>query len=268
MFWVELTGDEFVQAVKQAEGVCLLPLSCVERHGHHLPLGTDMYIGREMCRRAAEVEAAIVFPDMVYTQILEAQHCIGTIAIDPELIVSLLNSVFREIARNGLKKIILVNAHGGNNALMSFLAQAQLRAESDFVVYAWNPILLAEDRDKIQALWETEVDGHAGEKETAAIMAIRPDLVRAEELRADGEGMPLGRLSTLRAAGLTPGIWWYADHPTHYRGDGVPATADKGERYLDAVTRSLAQAIRLVKQDMVAQQLQAEFFAAAKSHSG
>jgi creatinine amidohydrolase len=94
-------------------------------------------------------------------------------------------------------------------------------------------------------------------------MAIRPDLVRSKELRADGEGMPQGRLSELRAAGLTPGIWWYADHPTHYRGDGVPATADKGDHYLEAVARALANAIRLVKQDSVSQQLQEEFFAAS-----
>lgn len=267
MFWEELTGDEFAQAVKQVEGVCLLPLSCIERHAHHLPLGTDMYIGREMCRRAADLEAAIIFPNMIFTQILEAQHCIGTIATDPEVILPLLNNMIREIGRNGLKKIILVNAHGGNNALMTFLTQIQMRAASDTVLYAWNPVLLAEEQEAIQAQWESTVDGHAGEKETSAMMAIRPDLVRREALQADGEGMPLGRLSELRAAGLTTGIWWYADHPTHYRGDGTPASAQKGERYLDAVARSLARAIRLVKQDTVAAELQARFFAAAQGQN-
>ncbi len=53
MYWQELTGDEFPQAVAQAEGVCLLPLSVVERHAHHLPLGTDVLIARELCRRTA-----------------------------------------------------------------------------------------------------------------------------------------------------------------------------------------------------------------------
>jgi creatinine amidohydrolase len=267
MKWEELTGDEFTGAVKQAQGVCLVPLSVIERHGHHLPLGTDMYIGRAMCEHAVQLEKAIIFPDLIYTQILEAQHCIGTIAIDAEVIIALVNNVIREIARNGLKKIILVNAHGGNNALMTFLTQMQMRAPDDTVLYAWNPILSEEDREEVNGLWESKVDGHAGEKETAAIMAIRPDLVRGNVLRADGEGMPLGRLSALRAAGLTPGIWWYADHPTHYRGDGVPATAQKGERYLAAVARSLAHAIRLVKQDSVSAQLQAQFMADALGHA-
>ena len=265
MFWEELTSDEFPAAVERAEGVCLLPLSCIERHAHHLPLGTDMYIGREMCRRAVQHETAVVFPDMIYTQILEAQHCAGTVAIDPEVILALLNNVIREIARNGLKKIVLVNAHGGNNALMTFLTQMQMRAPGDSVLYAWNPTLLDEDKTTIGALWESAVDGHAGEKETSAIMAVRSDLVHADVLHADGEGMPLGRLAALRAAGLTTGIWWYADHPTHYRGDGVPATAEKGERYFEAVGRSLAHAVRLVKADTVAHQLQQEFAQAARS---
>lgn len=267
MFWAELTGDEFAEAVKQVEGVCLVPLSCIERHGHHLPLGTDMYIGREMCRRAAQLEPAVVFPDLIFTQILEAQHCAGTIAVDPEVMIQLANNVIREIARNGFQKIVLVNAHGGNRALMTYLTQMHLQSARDYVLYAWNPQLLPEEQADVQAQWESAVDGHAGENETSQIMAIRPDLVRRDELRADGEGMPRGRLDALRAAGLVTGIWWYADHPTHYRGDGTPATAEKGERYLDAVARSLAHGIRLVKQDEVSAQLQTEFYAAANGHS-
>ena len=101
MHWEELTGDQFPEAVAMAQGVCLLPLSCIERHSHHLPLGTDMYIGRELCRRAAEIEPALVFPDFIFTQILEARHCPGTIAIEPDLIMRLLDNTCREIARNG-----------------------------------------------------------------------------------------------------------------------------------------------------------------------
>ena len=111
MRWDELTGDLFSEAVQKAEGVCLLPLSCIERHGHHLPLATDMFIGRETCNRAAELEPAIVFPDYIFTQILEARHYPGCIAIDPELTIRLLENTCREIARNGLKKIVFVNAH-------------------------------------------------------------------------------------------------------------------------------------------------------------
>jgi creatinine amidohydrolase len=123
MRWEELTSDLFSEAVQKAEGVCLLPLSCIERHGHHLPLATDMLIGREVCNRAAALEPAIVFPDYIFTQILEARHYPGCIGIEPELTIRLLESTCREIARNGLKKIVFVNAHGGNDYLIHYFAQ-------------------------------------------------------------------------------------------------------------------------------------------------
>src|SRR5205085_12128449 len=104
MHWEELTGDQFPQAVADAQGVCLLPLSCIERHGHHLPLGTDMFIGREVCARAAALEPAVIYPDFIFTQILEARHVPGMLAIEPELIVRLLEHACREFARNGLDK--------------------------------------------------------------------------------------------------------------------------------------------------------------------
>src|SRR5512141_1315817 len=177
MRWDELTSDLFPEAVQKAEGVCLLPLSCVERHGHHLPLATDMFIGRVVCNRAAVLEPAIVFPDYIFTQILEARHYPGCIGIEPELIIRLLENTCREIARNGLKKIVLVNAHGGNDHLIHYFAQIQLASPRDYVVYVAERNLSLEDQTAIEALWETKVDGHAGEEETSAILAVRPDLV-------------------------------------------------------------------------------------------
>lgn len=263
MRWEELTGDLFPQAVKQAEGVCLLPLSCIERHGHHLPLGTDMYIGRELCKRAAELEPAVVFPDFIFTQILEARHMPGTIGIEPELIIRLLENACREISRNGLKKIVLVNAHGGNDNLIHYFAQIQLASPRDYVVYVadYRPVDSPETPP-----WETTVDGHAGEIETSAILAIRPELVRKEALLTNGEGLPLERLKALRDLGTDMGIRWYADHPSHYRGDGIPATAEKGEYLFTTRAKTLAKVIRAIKDDQETKRLQDEFFGKIKQH--
>ncbi|MBP6298424.1 MAG: creatininase family protein [Anaerolineae bacterium] len=260
MHWEELTGDQFPKAVADAQGVCLLPLSVIERHAHHLPLGTDMYIGRELCRRAALLEPAVVFPDFIFTQILEARHCAGTIAIEPDLILKLMDNVACEIARNGLKKIVIVNAHGGNDYLMHFFLQTQLTSPREYVVYVAQPPMAVDDDKEVSAQWETTVDGHAGEIETSAIMSIRPDLVRRSQLRGDDEGMPLNRLKALGDAGVSTGIWWYADHPTHYRGDGGSGTSQKGDLWLSAKARALANAIRLIKADAETPRLQNEFF--------
>ena len=260
MRWDELTGDLFSEAVQKAEGVCLLPLCCIERHGHHLPLSTDMLIGREVCNRAAALEPAIVFPDFIFTQILEARHYPGCIGIEPDLTIRLLENIFREIARNGLKKIVIVNAHGGNDHLIHYLAQIQLASPRDYVLYIAEQLYSPEDEAAIQAQWETTVDGHAGEKETSAILAIRPDLVRHDAMPTDDEGMPLGRLQSLRDLNIDVGIWGYGDHPSHYRGDGIPATAEKGNFWLDTRARGLAKSIRAIKEDTETKRLQDEFF--------
>jgi creatinine amidohydrolase len=113
-------------------------------------------------------------------------------------------------------------------------------------------------------LWETTVDGHGGEQETSEILAIRPDLVRLDRAPADGEGLPLDRLKALNERGVYTGIWWYADHPTHYRGDGRPATAKKGHRLLAAHAQALARTVAAIKRDDVTPQLQREFYAAGE----
>jgi creatinine amidohydrolase len=264
MNWQELSSDDFPQAVKDAQGVCVVPLSCIERHGHHLPMGTDMFIGRELCQRAATLEPVVVFPDVIFTQILEARHAPGTIALDADLIVRLLDNICREIARNGLKKIVLVSAHGGNYHFTRFFAQAQLASTRDYVVYVADPHLSPEDEENLSALWETEVDGHGGEREASEILAIRPDLVHLDRAPADGEGLPLGRLKALNENGVYTGIWWYADHPTHYRGDGRPATAEKGNRLLDAHAQALAKIVATIKRDEMTPRLQQEFYTAGE----
>lgn len=259
MRWEELTGDRFAAAVKECEGVCLIALSVIERHGHHLPLGTDMYTGREVVTRAAERETAMVFPDYIWTQIPEARHLAGTISIDGELMVRLLDNVCREVARNGLNKIVLVNAHGGNAGLLGLFNMLQLYSPRDYIVYIVQPF--GPGMASLKLPWERSSDGHAGPGETSIIMRVRPDLVEMDAVPVDDEGRARGRLAALRQAGVQTGIWWYADHPTHYQGDASTATAEAGEQLIEAMAETVARAVRAIKADTETKRLQDEFFA-------
>ncbi len=263
MQWESLTGDQFAEAIASTQGVCLVPLSVVERHAHHLPLGTDTYIGRAICQRAAQIEPVMIFPDFIFTQILEARHLPGTIAIDPELILKLLDNVCREIARNGFKKIVLFSSHGGNGSLAPLFAQTQLGSPRDYVVYVASPRYLPAEEAALVAQWSTPLGDHAGETETSAILAIRPDLVHMDRIHP-GEGDPQGRLQSVSDQGAYTAIWWYADHPTHYAGDGQPATREKGSLYLESMAQALSRTVKAVKADQEAKRLQDEFFAASQ----
>lgn len=263
--WEELSGDQFAAAVEQCQGVCLIALSVIERHGHQLPLGTDMFTGRELLTRVVALEPAIVFPDYIFTQIPEARHCVGTISIDGDLILRLLDNVCREIARNGLKKIVLVNAHGGNQNLVPFFTELQLYSPRDYVVYLVQPFARA--KGAIDTPWEPSSDGHAGAGETSMMLATRPDLVDMQQVPATDESRALNRLQALREVGVQTGIWWYADYPTHYAGDASPATTEVGERLLDTMAREVARAVRAIKADTETKRLLDEFYAASKEPS-
>ena len=258
--WEELTASDFPLAVKQAQGVCLVPMGVLEKHGPHLPLGTDVYSARELCFRAAQQEYCIIYPFYFAGQIFEAQQQPGTIAYSADLIYKLLDETCREIARNGIKKIILVNGHGGNNAFLQYFCQVQLATPRDYVVYVISPSTDAEAQRQIAALRKSSFDGHAGEVETSVMLAIRPDLVKLERAN-DESGEDLNRLPLKKEfPSIQTGIWWYAQFPNHYAGDAKDANAAIGELSLASRSQNLADIIRAVKADQNALRLQEEFF--------
>lgn len=133
--WEELTGPDFIQAIQQAQGTCLLPFGILEKHGPHLPIGTDLINVRYATSHAAEQEYAVVFPEYYFGQIAEARHEPGTVSYSRSLQMELLQQTTDEMARNGCKKVLIVNGHGGNESLLPYFAQTQLDKPHDYVVY-------------------------------------------------------------------------------------------------------------------------------------
>lgn len=255
MQWEQLTSDDFRAAVADT-GVCLLALGVLERHSTHLPLGTDMLNAHRIACLAAEREPAVVFPQWYFGQIYEARCFPGTVTLEPKLLLALLEGVLDEIGRNGFRKVILVNGHGGNTHLLAFLAQTSLWAQKPYTVYVPQG-LSAERRAAWQAITETEFHGHACECETSVTLASYPDLVHMERV-PDQPALPLERLAGV--PGNFSGISWYANHPEHYAGDARTASADKGRRLQQLQVDQLAEFIGAVKADDVAPALEAEFF--------
>jgi creatinine amidohydrolase len=260
MQWENLTSREFARAVKKT-GVCILPLGVVEKHGDHLPLGTDFLNGHKLACLAAAQEPAMVFPPFYFGQIYEARCFPGTITIKPTLLVELLTAVLDEIGRNGFKKIILLNAHGGNTHLLSFLAQCSLWQEKPYSVYFLRDGLGPERRKKWSAILESKEHGHACECETSISLANHPELVRMDALPRR-PGAALRRLRKLPAN--FSGISWYANYPEHYAGDARTASAAKGKKLRALEVEALAEFIGQVKKDTVVPGLEREFFQRVK----
>jgi len=254
MQWENLTYIDFKNAIKDTKGVCILPLGVIEKHGDHLPLGTDIIVIHKIACLAAEREPAVVFPYYYFTQILEAKHQVGTIAIKPELMLKLLENVCDEIGRNGFKKIILLNGHGGNTSFLLFYLFTLLNKKKPYTIYY--PREPYEKISKVEKVFKTE-DAHAGERETSIVMAIREDLVKKGYI-PQKPAKPLGRLKHLE--GMRTPVNWYADYPDHYAGDARFATKIKGEKVLEMSVDYVSKVIKLVKKDKITKELYEKFF--------
>jgi creatinine amidohydrolase len=251
--WEDLTAGDFVKAIERSQGSCVLPIGIIEKHGPHLPLGSDLIQVRYAALHGAGAEYSIVYPEYYFGQIFEAQHQPGTIAYSAKLQLELLEETTAEMARNGCKKIIIANGHGGNNHLLPFFAQSQLASPRDYVVYIFqfNPRVAGRPPLK------TDHDGHAGEGETSAVMVARPDLVRLDRA---GTESPADLKRQDLPPGVFTGIGWYSRFPEHYAGDATGANRELGEFDMKAWSDQIAGVIRAVKADRVSLRLQNEFF--------
>lgn len=255
--WEELTAPDFVQAIARSGGTCLLPFGILEKHGPHLPIGTDLLDVRYAVLHAAEQEYAVVFPEYYFGQIFEARHQPGTMAYSSHLQLELLQETTDEMARNGCKKVIIVNGHGGNEYLLPYFAQAQLQTQHDYVVY----VLGLVETPPGGPPKKTSMDMHAGESETSTMLIARPDLVHLDRAK-DESGADQARLHL--PENLYTGIWWYARFPNHYSGDGSVATREFGQYKMQHWIEAIVDSIKSVKADQTSLQLQNEFYEKAK----
>jgi creatinine amidohydrolase len=251
--WEELTASDFRDGIHLSQGTCLLPFGILEKHGPHLPLGTDLLDVRYATLHAAEKEYSVVFPEYYFGQIAEARHEPRTIAYSRELQLALLQETTDEMARNGCKKIVIINGHGGNEDLLPYFAQTQLDKPRDYVVYVFDK----REPQQGALLPKTSPDWHAGESETSKMLIARPDTVHMD--RAGQESGADQHRQNLPEDVYT-GIWWYARFPNHYSGVGSAATEELGRFQMDWWIDAIANVIRSVKADGQSLKLQSEFY--------
>ena len=257
--WDELTASDWPKAQEKAAYTCILPIGILEKHGPHAPIGSDLIHAREWAARATKQEYAVVFPDYFYGQIYEARHQPGTFALPSRVVWDLLDATCDEIGRNGFRKIVLVNGHGGNPNLLRYFAQSQLERRRSYVVYFFDP---SESdpafENKVEALHKSDPAGdmHAGERETSTLLYLRPDLV--EQDRATQESG--ANLKRWAIPDVYTAIWWYAGFPNHYAGQAEKATRELGALLTEHRVESLVRALKAIKADTKALELQEEFF--------
>jgi creatinine amidohydrolase len=192
----QLGGD--VDGGALAGRVALLPAGSVEYHGPHAPLGTDVFIARELAERVgAGRPGLVVLPEIAYAPCrVETRRHAGTIAIEPRVAIALLEQLFRGLFTAGFAGVVVVNAHVENTATVSLAADAVTDdfPEAFVAVVNWWDTLPAEETHALAGFAENGGHGHGAAVELSVAQAIVPDLVRpelAEDLE-EGRGPPGG----------------------------------------------------------------------------
>jgi len=262
--WDELTASEWPKALKQSDSTCILPIGILEKHGPHAPIGSDLIHVREWAARSTKKEYAVVFPDFYYGQINESRHQYGTFALPERVVWDLLEATCDEIGRNGFKKILIINGHGGNPQMIRYFIQTRLEKQRSYAVYFFEPSADSAYRKQLDALHKSDqaTDQHAGERETSTLLYLRPDLVKMDSATNE----PGNNLNRLNIPNVYTAIWWYADYPNHYAGEGAKATAALGKFITEHTISQLVTAIKDVKADKKTLQLQNEFFDRVKKN--
>jgi creatinine amidohydrolase len=173
-----------------------------------------------------------------------------------------LDKTCEEISRNGFKKIILVNAHGGNQSWLANFVRMQLDSKRDYIVYQCPHVFGPKSDKAISELKERTKDfgGHGSSYETAVGLYLFPETVKMDKILPPDNGRPMKRLKELDECSVKTPMSWYANYPEHIAGYGGEATKEDGENICNAIAEDIAGIIRKVKSDDVSMKLYNEFF--------
>ena len=246
-FWADLTTRDFAQ-LDPARTVAVLPVAATEQHGPHLPLSVDTTLVDGVIAAALPLlpldASVLVLPTQQVGFSPEHVRFPGTLTLSSETLIRVWTELGACVARSGVKKLLVFNAHGGQVSLMDIVAR-ELRVRAGMLVYSasWYSLPLGDAVDGLFSAHEHRFGIHAGEIETSMMLALRPDQVdmakaqdfhsssqdRAEKFNILGDG---------RSAKLA---WQMQDYnPQGAAGNAAAATAGKGRAVLAAAGRSLA----------------------------
>ena len=251
-FWADLKSTDFA-GLDRARCIAVLPVAAIEQHGPHLPLNVDAALVDGVIAAALPQLPADLPVLFLPTQAvgLSPEHAAfaGTLSLKAETVIRLWTDLAESVAATGIKKIVLLNSHGGQVGLLDVVAR-DLRARLGLLVYSvswFNLPLLDEGGASVSSLFSAEEHRfgiHAGEIETSMMLALKPDQVdmtKAQNFRSTAqdraEKFPI--LGDGKSAKLA---WQMQDYNRHGAvGNAAAASAEKGQAVLNAAGRSLAK---------------------------
>ena len=279
MLWEYLREEEFAPMIERSHGVCAIAIGCVEKHGQHLPVGTDTLVAARILERASEIEEVCVFPPLYFGDLQglraapASEAGYGYIAFSAELLLQMMREICDEIGRNGFKKIFIYNTHGGNTGFLGNFLRAVRAEKKDYDVFYYNDELIMPSellkvigergRDYFPALTDEDIKtleefvaakkygGHACFAESAMLMGTYPELARID-LSEKESGLSRHVSDPIARVGIQWGGSWGVDYPDAYHGHApIGLTQAIADATVHLHVERLANMLRTLKNDEI-----------------
>lgn len=256
-FWSDLTTRHFTQlAASQniAQAVAVLPVAATEQHGPHLPVSVDTTLVNGVVDASLPhlpTDLPILFlPTQQIGKSNEHVRFPGTLTLSAQTIINLWMDIGSSVARSGIKKLVLLNSHGGQASIMDIVAR-DLRTEHDLIVYStnWYNLPLG---DAVMGLFPAEEHRfgiHAGDMETSMMLALREkyvDMALAQNFHSTSQDR--AAKYPVLGNGTSAKLGWQMQdyNAMGAAGNAAAATAAKGHALINAAGLQLANLLKEV----------------------
>ena len=220
--------------------VALLPVGSTEQHGPHNPLGTDHLVAYRLALEAGRRVGVVVLPPVPFGVSVHHSTFPGTIWVEEEVFKRYVKCVALSLRCHGVRRLVVVNGHGGNLAALLSLAR-ELRREHGMLVVVYQWWTAVRSCEEVKALFTPSEEGHAAAMETSLNLYLHPEAVRMEEA-VDEEAARLE----------TDGLGFYPEYTVDRTRSGVfgvstTASGEKGEKVFEAAVKALVELVEKVK---------------------
>jgi len=247
----KMTYREVPEAVKESNGIVIIPCGVLEAHGPYLPVNVDTLYTVETVTRAANEVGVVVAPTIPYGNVKQQMGFPGSVHIRHKTLINLVKDIGHSLVQHGFNKLLVVNGHGGNIAPLD-IACEELKYETGAItcnIAIWEMAVVPKPEGS------PDIDAHGGAQEASLVMAISPEDV-------DMESAVVGKIVIdrppntalwSRMAGGVGAVHLFVDsrEATEYGhiGDPAFASAERGERVLRAWTNGFVEILRFLKED-------------------
>ena len=280
MKWEMLREEEFEGAIEKSGGLCVIPIGCIEKHGQHLAVGCDSIRAKGLVELASQMEEVMIFPTAMWLGDVTGYHALqgdmikqqrnrGGIAIKTSTLLTIMEELCDEIHRNGFRKILFVNGHGGNFYLLEQFVRSQgyqpkpyatmwttLHDRSlnmyEVVKERWDEFnyLTEDDMKALARIAETGTGGgHADWTETAQMYGVCPEGVAPDKFEAES-GASIHRSDYLSKESVSLTFGWNCNFPNSYSGFApIGCSENIGRAMAQLNAERLARIFKIIKED-------------------